>query len=88
MVLVPSQVYVAAVVGVTSLLLLSRNSFLLANIGELIHRAIHLFYGDRYDKIKKDAQETPWFGKENGVCVVTGSNSGMVRIIHTNCILY
>jgi hypothetical protein len=65
--------------GAVVALVLSRNAFLKANVVELIHRAKHaLTNGDQYDRIKKQTRQNPWFGKENSVCIVTGSNSGMV----------
>ena len=59
--------------------MVSRNGFLMANIKEVFHRLVHHWTGgDNYDKIRSHARANPWFGKERGVCVVTGSNSGMV----------
>lgn len=74
----PSCAFCLAV-GAIVALILSRNAFLMANIKEKINGIKHkIMNGDRYDKIKRQARQNPWFGKENPVCIVTGSNSGMV----------
>lgn len=80
---------VAAVVGVATIFLMSRNKFLLANVTEVTNRVRHMLTGgDRYDKIRASAEKNPWFTKDKGVAIVTGSNSGIVSTLasfDTNC---
>lgn len=68
---------VASLVGIATALVMSRNKFLMTNAAEVVHRFQNAFTGDRYENIKAIAELEPWFGKGNGVAIVTGSNSGI-----------
>ena len=73
-------VMAAGAVGLlTVAVVLSRNAFLMTNIMEMVHRCQHAIVGDRYENIRALVDFEPWFGKKDGVAVVTGSNSGLVR---------
>ena len=68
---------VAAVLGILTTVVLSRNKFLVTNVMEMAHRFKHSITGDRYEALKTKAESEPWFGKKDGVVIVTGSNSGL-----------
>lgn len=83
MVSVSNNAMVAGIVGLVTVAVgLSRNKFLQTNALEMVHRFVHLLTGDRYENMRAAVERDPWFGKENGVAVVTGSNAGMVSRNH------
>ena len=79
MVSVSNNAMMAGIVGLVTVALgLSRNKFLQTNALEMVHRFVHLLTGDRYENMRAAVEQNPWFGKKDGVAVVTGSNAGMV----------
>lgn len=80
MVFLSERKLIAGAIGLlTVALVMSRNKFLMSNLIEISHRVKHAVTGDNYDIMAAGIEQSPWFGRNDGVAIVTGSNTGVVR---------